>query len=143
MNWTRPILLIAMLGAPTPGFARADDIGIPSSFLLFVAKFPAPPTEAELQRLIGHSIHDANGNYVGSIEAIHTGRDKSVQGVIVGLSQADGLIDHDIVVGWNNLQFSNDADRITVNLAPRILATLPAFQFTDPDLRGKVFGDID
>jgi hypothetical protein len=143
MKLIRPILLAAMLASLAPAAAMAGPGGLPGSFILLVATSRTPPTEADLQKLIGHSLHDTGGNYLGSIEAIHVARNNHVQGVVVGLAQANGTIDHDIVLAWNSLQIASDADRVTVNVSPRILATLPAFEFNDPDLRGKVFRDVD
>ena len=116
--------------------------------MMLIATSKTPPTMDELNGLIGHSVHDVGGHYVGDIEAIHIARNNAVEGVVVGLVQADGTSDHDVVLAWNNFQITPDADkdvaeRVTVTVSPRILASLPAFQFSDPDLRGKVFGDVD
>lgn len=142
------ILFAAALGLATPALANQESANQGSAFLLLVATTKTPPTIDELKGLIGHSVHDASGNYVGDIEAIHIARNNQVQGVIVGLARGDGTTDHDVVLAWNNFQITPDkdkdvAERVTVNVSPRILATLPAFQFNDPDLRGKVFGEVD
>jgi hypothetical protein len=141
------ILLAAALGFAAPAFAQTMN-GTPVPILLLVATSKTPPTMDELKGLIGHSVHDGSGNYIGSIEGIHIARDNTVKGVIVGLAQADGTITHDVALSWKSFQLTpapgkEVAERVTVTVSPRILATLPAFQFPDPDLRGKIFGDTD
>jgi len=123
------------------GFSHTNGIRRGQMLLLVVSRAD-PLSDSELSNLIGHSVHDSQGGYVGSVAAVHLGRDKKVKAVIIGLSNA-GSESREVALSWQELRFSSAADKITVMLPTQALHALPRYTYLSADLRGTVFGDID
>ena len=108
---------------------------------LRVAESPTPMSNAELSRLVGVHVDNAQGERVGVVEAVHLIKGGAVN-VIVGVGGYLDMGDRDVSLNLDKLQVSGtDRKTISVNMSKAELKALPKFEFSNVKNRGTVYGD--
>ena len=110
--------------------------------LALVANISPSMSRAELSRLVGLSVNNAEGKKIGVVEAVHINKDGTVRNVIAGIGGFLDMGDHDVALDWDKLEISGGARKtITVNASKAELKAMPKFAFSNAKDRGTVYGD--
>lgn len=136
------ISIIALTNA-VPVFAAPlfTSAPIDQGQFLQVAASPSPMSNAELSRLVGVHVDNAQGERVGVVEAVHFNKGGAVN-LIVGIGGYLDLGDRDVSLNFDKLQMSGtDRKSISVNMSKAELKALPKFEFSNVKNRGTVYGD--
>ncbi len=105
-----------------------------------VANKPAA-SAMQVDRLVGKTVENPNGDNVGDIESVYVKPDGQVDSVILGVGGFLGIGEREVAIKWSELNVSADGDRITTSMTKEQLKALPQYEYRDKTYRGKVFSD--
>jgi len=104
------------------------------------ATMPAA-SATQVDRLVGKTVENPDGDNVGDIEAVYVKPDGQVDSVILGVGGFLGIGEHEVALKWNALTVSPDGKKITTTMTKEQLKELPEYEYKDKTYRGKVFSD--
>jgi len=104
------------------------------------ANAPAP-SSVEVDKLVGKSVRNANGEKIGDIEAVYVMPSGQVDSVIVGVGGFLGMGEREVAVKWSDLKVTNNGETITSNMTKDSLKALPEYTYKDKSYRGRAFTD--
>jgi sporulation protein YlmC with PRC-barrel domain len=99
------------------------------------------PSAVQVDRLIGKSVRNPEGDKIGDIEAVYVTPTGQVDTVIVGVGGFLGMGERDVAVKWSDLKVTDNGDKITAAMTKDSLKALPEYTYKDKTYRGKVFSD--
>jgi sporulation protein YlmC with PRC-barrel domain len=99
------------------------------------------PNAMQVDKLVGKSVRNNNGEKIGDIEAVYVTPSGQVDSVIVGVGGFLGMGEREVAVKWSDLKVSPDGDTITSNMTKDSLKALPEYTYKDKSYRGRVFSD--
>jgi sporulation protein YlmC with PRC-barrel domain len=124
----------------TPGTTAPSTTGTPSTTAPSTANAPSP-SAMQVDKLVGKSVRNSNGEKIGDIEAVYVTPTGQVDSVIVGVGGFLGMGEREVAVKWTDLKVSADGDTITSNMTKDSLKALPEYSYKDKTYRGRVFSD--
>lgn len=101
----------------------------------------APAASADTRKLIGRNIQNAQNETIGEIKSVFIGKDGKVDSVMVGVGGFLGLGEREVRLAWNELNVSENGEKVTVNMTKEQLKAKPEYKYSDPSWRGQVFND--
>ena len=81
--------------------------------------------------IIGASVKNSANETIGEIKDIHVGKDGAIKGAVVGVGGFLGVGERDVLISWDQLNFSRDGDRdlvVKTNVTKDSLKALPEYQ---------------
>lgn len=102
---------------------------------------PAPAASADTRKLIGRNIQNAQNETIGEIKSVFIGKDGKVDSVMVGVGGFLGVGEREVRLAWNELNISENGEKVTVNMTKDQLKAKPEYKYGDPSWRGQVFND--
>ena len=91
----------------------------------------------QVDRLVGKTVENPNGDNVGDIESVYVKPDGKVDSVILGVGGFLGIGEREVAIKWSDLNVSGD--KITTAMTKEQLKALPQYEYKDKTYRGRVF----
>ncbi len=101
----------------------------------------APAASADTRKLIGRNIQNAQNETIGEIKSVFIGKDGKVDSVMVGVGGFLGVGEREVRLAWNELNVSENGEKVTVNMTKDQLKAKPEYKYSDASWRGQVFND--
>ena len=99
------------------------------------------PTAADAGKLIGRNVKNTNNDTVGEISSVYLDAGGKVDSVIVAVGGFLGVGERYARLHWNDLQVSDNGERVVVNMTKDQLKAMAPYKYKDDTMRGKVFSD--
>jgi sporulation protein YlmC with PRC-barrel domain len=99
------------------------------------------PSAVQVDKLVGKSVRNANGEKIGDIEAVYVTPSGQVDSVIIGVGGFLGMGEKEVAVKWSDLKVNAEGDVITSTMTKDSLKALPEYTYKDKTYRGRVFSD--
>lgn len=112
------------------------------------ATSPAPATKAmpgpqaaDVKKLIGRNVKNAEGDTIGEIKSVYISSDGKVDSVMIGVGGFLGVGEREVQLGWKDLQIADNGEKVTVNMTKDQLKAMAPYTYKDASWRGNVFSD--
>jgi hypothetical protein len=142
---TRIILATLITAGATAAYAQAptapQNTTAPPAASSPAAKPMPSPASADTRKLIGRNIQNAQNETIGEIKSVFIGKDGHVDSVMVGVGGFLGLGEREVRLNWNELNISQNGEKVTVNLTKDQLKAKPEYKYNDMAYRGQVFNE--
>jgi hypothetical protein len=129
----------------TAMFALSLGLALPTTQVFAAATSGAATmrfsTEADMEKLIGQSIKNAQGDTVGDVEAVHVDSSGKITNVIVGVGGFLGVGEREVALSWKDLTVSDEGREVRTNMTKDALKALPEYKYKQASWRGTVFRD--
>ena len=131
-----------VLAAAPLAMAQNSQTTTPSTTQTMPNTANAPsPNAVQVDKLVGKSVRNANGDKIGDIEAVYVTPAGQIDSVIVGVGGFLGMGEREVAVKWSDLKVTDNGDTITSTMTKDSLKALPEYSYKDKTYRGKVFSD--
>jgi sporulation protein YlmC with PRC-barrel domain len=131
-------------GAAAVAYAQAapqQSAAPPSKPAASTTSKDAPAASADVGKLLGRNIQNAQNETIGEIESIYVDKEGRVAGVIVGVGGFLGMGEREVRIAWSDLAISQNGEKVTVNMTKDQLKVLPEYRYPDRRWRGQVFSE--
>ena len=135
------IVLAAFLtGGAAAAYAQPQQATSPPASATVDSKM-APSATADMRKLIGRNIKNAEGDTIGEIKSIYLNKDGKVDSVMVSVGGFLGVGDREVRIAWSDLKITDNGEKVTVNMTKDQLKAKPEYKYKNDTWRGQVFTD--
>lgn len=98
-------------------------------------------SDVQVEKLIGETVENFDGENVGDIESVIVGESGEVRAVVVGVGGFLGIGERLVAIDWSELDISENGDTVRIAATADQLKAMPAYTYEAEERRGTIYQD--